>query len=159
MRHSATETRVDGSLEQRITGAAEALARCLEGMDGGRFASPLADGAWSPAQIAGHAAEFPRTFALQLAELAAHPGLLLGRPLDDEGRLEGVGQFQQLGPAEAARRVRACAREAITALATIPAAGWDVQGERLNVGPMTVREMAERYIAGHLKGHAAELAG
>lgn len=141
-------------LVARIRAAGEAFAVFLGGVSEASFRATPGGDEWSIAELAGHAAEFPVTFAGQCARLAASPGLALGRQLDDPGRLAALRQMEGAGPAEAAARVRAATGRTAMTLDAIPPAGWDAAGTRVvNGEPITVRLVVERFIAGHLEGH------
>jgi len=144
----------DAALVQRVRAAGEAFAALVEGLPEGAFRHAPGPDEWSVAELAGHAAEFPVTFAAQCARLAASPGISLGRQLDDPGRLAAVRQMEGADPAEAGRRLRAATATAADTLAAIPATGWDATGTRVVDGEtIAVRTVVQRFIAGHLEGH------
>ena len=113
--------------------------------------------AWSIAEITGHAAEFPATFAAHALRLSQNPGATVGRFEDDSERLAAINRLAGRGPGEAADLVLATAREAAAALRTIPNAGWQVEGTRVvNSEQLTVRTLIERFVVGHLGLHLAQ---
>lgn len=113
---------------------------------------------WSAAEIAGHASEFPVTFAGQALALSKSPGMTLGRQLDDPGRLAAVARLGNATPAQAADMVRETARQAAALVEQITPAGWAVAGTRVvNGEAFTVRQVIEMLIVGHLAAHLAQL--
>ena len=110
---------------------------------------------WTAAELTGHVAEFPTTFADQARRLADAPGSPLGRALDDPGRLAAVARLAGVGPAEAAAQVRETVRRAAETLRAIPPDGWQARGQH-RTGELTVAEVVERFIATHLRDHLAQ---
>lgn len=132
----------------------EAFATFIEGLDDASFRRRPAEDAWSAAELAGHVSEFPRTFALDAARLAANPGAGVGRNLDDEGRLAALGRIGDRSPAAAAELVREAIGEASTVLGTIPADGWEVEGVRVANGEaIAVSKLVDTFVVGHLALH------
>lgn len=132
----------------------EAFATFIEGLDEASFRRRPAEAAWSAAELAGHVSEFPRTFALDAARLAANPGAGVGRNLDDEGRLAALGRIGDRSPAEAAELVREAIAAASAVLGAIPGDGWAVEGVRVVNGEViAVSKLIETFVAGHLALH------
>lgn len=137
--------------------AGEAFASFIAGLSDEAFHRRPAAEEWSAAELAGHAAEFPVTFAKQAAELAVQPGTRLGRQLDAPGRLAAIERLQGARPVEAAALVLAAAGEAATLLAGISPEGWDAEGARVvNGESITARALVETFVLGHLRLHLAQ---
>jgi hypothetical protein len=108
------------------------------------------------AELGGHAAELPVAFAEQARELSESPGLEIGREPDDPRRLLGAAKLAKADPDEVAAAVRDGIRQAAGILRSIPTEGWQVRGHHHGLGELTVAEVAEQFILGHLRDHLAE---
>ena len=144
------------SYSDDVLAAGEAFAAFLETLSPEPFRHSPSPEAWSAAEIAGHAAEVPVTFARQCVALAATPGLHVGRALDDPGRLAALERTRGMSPAEAAAAIRAVTAEAAAILATVPVGGWHAVGVHPRFGEFPNRRIAEEFIRDHLRGHLAE---
>jgi hypothetical protein len=134
----------------------EAFAAYLEKLDAAKFRASDGD-AWTIAELAGHVAEFPRTFASEAVRLATNLGATVGRNLDDDGRLAALKRLEGKTPEEAAAMVRQTVRDAVASLRQIAEEQWDVEGTRkANGDPITVRGIVENFIADHLRGHVEQ---
>ncbi|MBI5949123.1 MAG: DinB family protein [Chloroflexi bacterium] len=131
----------------------EAFAAFIETLSDEAFHRRPEPEAWSAAELSGHVAEFPATFARQCALVAAEPGRAIGRNLDDPGRLAAISTLEGRGPVEAAAAIRATIAAAVETLRSIPAAGWDAVGRQPDGSDVAVRVIAEWRIAGHLVMH------
>lgn len=137
-----------------LRAAGAAYAAFIEGLDAASFHRKPADDGWSAAELTGHVSEFPRTFALDAARLAANPGAGVGRNLDDEGRLAALGRVGNRRPEGAAALVRATMEEAAAILGAIPADGWAVEGVRVvNGEAITAAKLVEMFVVDHLRLH------
>ena len=142
----------------RIRELGETIASAVETMTPAAFHARTAPDAWSAAEVAGHASEFPVTFARQALALSKSPGMMLGRQLDDPGRLAAVARLGDATPAQAAAMVRGATQESAALIEQIAPEGWDAAGTRVvNGEPFTVRQVIEMLIVGHLSGHLAQL--
>ena len=142
----------------RIRELGEFIASAVESMTPAAFHARSGPDAWSAAEVAGHASEFPVTFATQALALSNSPGMKLGRQLDDPGRLAAVARLGDATPAQAAEMVREATRQSAALVEQITPVGWDVAGTRLvNGEPFTVRQVIEMLIVDHLAGHLAQL--
>lgn len=140
----------------RVNEAGEAYARFIERQSDAAFHRRPTPEEWAAAELTGHVAEFPATFAAQARRLASSPGLKLGRSLDDPGRLAAVEKLAGAGPVEAADSVRATIRQAIEELRAIPPDAWQVAGEHSRLGRLTVAEVVQEFIVDHIQTHLAQ---
>ncbi len=108
---------------------------------------------WTAAELTGHVAEFPATFADQARRVAAQPGAQIGRGLDDPGRLAAVARLAGAGPVDAAAAVRATVRTAATTLRGIPPEGWQARGQHPRQGELSVTQIVDGLIVRHLREH------
>jgi hypothetical protein len=108
------------------------------------------------AELGGHAAELPVAYAQQACALSESPGLEIGREPDNPERLLGAAHLSKADPSEVAEAVWNGVRQAANLLRSIPPAGWQVRGHHHNLGDLTVAEVVEQFIIGHLRDHLAE---
>ncbi|MDE3076349.1 MAG: DinB family protein [Chloroflexota bacterium] len=133
--------------------AGEAFAGFIERQNTEAFHRRPAPEEWTAAELCGHVAEFPTTFARQAREVALHPGGGLGRGLDDPGRLTAVPKLAGAGPVQAAAAVRSGLEEAVALLSSIGEEQWQATGSHPRLGPLTVSGMVEHFILDHLRDH------
>ena len=131
----------------------EEYARFVEAQTGEAFRRRSAPEEWSTAEMTGHVAEFPVTFAAQAKRVAEQPGSQLGRSLEDPARLAAVQTLVSAGPAEAAAAVRSCARAALATLRSIQPDGWAASGTHPRLGEMTVSHLVEHFMVDHVRDH------
>ncbi|MCC6176650.1 MAG: DinB family protein [Chloroflexi bacterium] len=136
-----------------IRQAGEAYASFVETLDQEQFHRRPGPEEWSAAEITGHVAEAPATFARHAARLASHPGETIGRAPDDPGRLAAVARLGNAGPKEGAQLVRDGISEACAILETIPEEGWQVRGQNPRLGEPTVLEFVRGVALDHVRGH------
>ncbi|HYU17779.1 MAG TPA: DinB family protein [Chloroflexota bacterium] len=144
------------SAQELIAGieqAGEEYARFIETQSEEAFHRRPAEEEWTAAELTGHVAEFPATFAEQARRLAESPGLKIGRMLDDPGRLAAVARLAGAGPADAARAVRATVHQAVSTLRGIPGSAWDVRGQHPRYGDMSLAYLVEHFVLDHLRDH------
>lgn len=142
-----------GDLIANLERAGEEYARFVESLPADRFHHRPEPEAWTVAEITGHVAEFPATFAGTLLQLFRTPGMQVGRAENDEGRLAALARLRGAGPAEAGRAVRAAVGQAVASLRSIAPEGWDVRGRHPRLGEATVAQLAGAVILDHLRGH------
>ena len=108
---------------------------------------------WTAAELSGHVAEFPTVLAQQARQLIANPGALLGRDPDDASRLAAVTRLGAAGPIEAAAAVREGVHKAAELLKDLPAHAWEIKGRHRRAGEITVAQLVENFIVGHIHEH------
>jgi hypothetical protein len=131
----------------------EAYAGFIEAQPLAAFHHRPAPDEWTAAELTGHVAEFPATFAETARRTSEQPGLPLGRALDDPGRLAAVAKLAGAEPVEAGALVRSGIESALASLQSIPPEGWQATGQHRTQGEMTVEAMVQRFIVDHLRAH------
>ncbi|MGE3271601.1 MAG: DinB family protein [Chloroflexota bacterium] len=131
----------------------EAYAAWVETLSEEQFRRRPDPNEWTAAEITGHVSEAPSTFANHARRLATEGGGKAGRPPSDPNRLAAVKRLADRGPQEGAQLVREGVAEACTVLRTIEPSGWDVLGDHLRLGKLSVRGLVESSILDHLRGH------
>lgn len=142
----------------RVRELGEQFATAVAPLDRERFHRRPAPDAWSIAEISGHMAEGPLTFATQARALAENPGMPLGRNLDDPGRLAAIARLGNATPAQAAAMIRECSANAAVLIESIDDKGLDASGVRVANGErFSARQVVEALVIEHLEGHLAEV--
>ena len=152
----ASDSQTSSELISQIAQVGEEFARFVESLPPEAFHRRPGPDDWTAAEVTGHVSEAPVTFAAHARRVAESPGAAVGRPPDDPGRLAAVARLGDSGPAEGARLVRQGIREACDILSSIPAEGWQARGVHPQLGELTVADMTQRSILGHLRGHLAQ---
>lgn len=152
----STERVTFRDLSRRISAAGEELAAAVETADEHAFHRRHDGGEWALDEIAGHAAEFPRTVAGWALDGAATPGLTLGRHPDDPHRLASVASMGIASPTDAAHAIRLAVAHCIVLLGGIPIDGWEARVRHTRDGEMTIAEFVARYLLEHLRDHAGQ---
>ncbi|HEX5579244.1 MAG TPA: pyridoxal-phosphate dependent enzyme [Candidatus Limnocylindria bacterium] len=125
---------------------------------------PGAEERWEAGQIWAHLAEFPAYWLDQVRALlaATHQGAdapAFGRTKADAGRIAAIERERRTDPAELLRRVSAQLGDVSATLGALPAADWQARGTHPTRGVMSVSEIVDRFIVGHLEEHADQLDG
>jgi threonine dehydratase len=123
---------------------------------------PGAEERWQAGQVWAHLAEFPAYWLAQLRDvLDRYRGepVPFGRTKADEGRIAAIERERHTDPAELLARVRRNLAEVRAALESLPTDSWEARGQHPTLGPMTLPQIVERFIVGHLEEHADQLDG
>jgi threonine dehydratase len=123
---------------------------------------PGAEERWEAGQVWAHLAEFPAYWLQQVRDvLDRYRGdpVPFGRTKADAGRIEAIERERHADPAELLRRVRRDLAEVRGALESLPADAWEARGEHPTLGAMTLPQIVERFVVGHLEEHADQLDG
>ncbi len=109
-------------------------------------------------KILAHVAEFVPYWADQALTLASGPeGAAFGRTHDDPQRIAAVTEHATDALDTAIDRVERGLARAATVLAAIPSDGWTRKGRHSRRGEMSVAEIVESFMLGHLEEHAHQL--
>ena len=118
---------------------------------------------WEAGQVWAHLAEFPAYWTAQIRSLldrraAGEPEPIpFGRTRADPSRGAAIERDRHLDPDALFARVTADVKAAAAALAALPADAWTTIGLHPTLGPMTLPQIAERFLVGHLEEHADQL--
>ena len=149
-------------LIQAIERAGEEYAAWVETLTDEQFRRRPDPNEWTAAEVTGHVSEAPLTFARHALRLAREGGGKAGRPPSDPDRMAAVARLADRDARAGAQLVREGVAEACAVLRQIPDDGWDVTGEHLRMGQLSVRGLVERSVLEHIEGHlrqAQEAAG
>ncbi|HEV8253106.1 MAG TPA: threonine/serine dehydratase [Candidatus Limnocylindria bacterium] len=126
---------------------------------------PGASERWEAGQVWAHLAEFPGYWHEQVRKVAAASAagnaepLPFGRTKTDAGRIAGIERERRTDPAELLRRVTAEIGAVSATLTGLPDEVWEARGVHPSRGEMTVSQIVDRFILGHLEEHADQLDG
>jgi uncharacterized damage-inducible protein DinB len=115
---------------------------------------------WSAMKILAHVAEFVPYWAEQARTVATGPeGLAFGRSPEDPDRIAAVVEHADDTLEAATERLQGALTKATVVLGAIPAGAWTRRGRHSRRGDMTVAEIVEVFMLGHLEDHARQLDG
>ena len=153
-RGPAAIRRVD-AVEQRLQHLA---ARPSAGLT---RADPASGERWERGQVWAHLGEFPPYWIEQARLVLAAPGggepVLFGRTKRDPGRLAAIEQDRGLDTAALFHRLHAHLVSLRAFLGGLGPRDWDARGRHPSLGEMTVEQLVEEFLVGHLEEHAAQL--
>ena len=112
--------------------------------------------AWTAMQVLGHVAEFVPFWARRARGVAAsdHDGIDFSRtPAEWDLRRASVEEDAQVPLETMIARLERGTTEAVALLRAIPADGWSKRGRHWEHGLMTVEELVDRLMLGHLEAH------
>ena len=115
---------------------------------------------WEAGQVWAHLAEFPGYWLAQAQRVIALPTnepVPFGRVKTDAGRIAAIERDRNTDPASLLERVRTSLAEVTDAARTLPPEAWTRRGMHPSRGEMSVQQIFERFIAGHLEEHADQL--
>ncbi|HET7521247.1 MAG TPA: threonine/serine dehydratase [Candidatus Limnocylindria bacterium] len=124
---------------------------------------PGATERWEAGQVWAHLAEFPAYWLAQLkhvlAEAPAGEPVPFGRTKADAGRIAAIERERRTDPSELLRRVNADLDAVTSTLSALPHDAWQRRGLHPTRGEMTIHDIVEHFIVGHLEEHADQLDG
>lgn len=115
---------------------------------------------WDAHQVWGHLTEFVEYWIEIFGEVIdAFEGepIAFGRPLDDEIRLAGLKHGQRFEFDRLWEELRHDLNDLREFLRRLPASADDVQGLRGDGEQLSMAELIDRYLVGHLEEHVAQL--
>jgi hypothetical protein len=126
-------------------------------------ADPDSGEQWDRGQVWAHVAEFIPYWIAQAGPVlrgqASGEPVAFGRTKSDPQRIAAIEQDRR----EPVSALWANAKASIAALRgflrDMDAAQWELRGLHPKLGPMTVDELVERFLVGHLEEHAEQLEG
>jgi hypothetical protein len=118
---------------------------------------------WEAGQVWAHVAEFPGYWLGQIRSLldrhrfgAAEP-IPFGRTRADPSRGAAIEHDRHTNPAALLARVTADLEATDAELTRLPSDAWSATGLHPTLGSMTLPQILERFIVGHLEEHADQL--
>jgi hypothetical protein len=121
-------------------------------------ADPRSGERWDQGQVWAHLAEFiPYWMGQATTVLAAAEPAGFGRTQSDPRRLGEIARRRAEAPAELMAEVRRQAAGLRDFLISLDNDAWERRGIHPTLGPMTVTEIVEDFLVGHLEQHAGQL--
>lgn len=143
------------SVERRLRGHAAA------GVPGGLTEpDPGGEERWDAGQVWAHLAEFAPFWLAEVRKIAdAHSSAAVpfGRTKADPRRIAVIERDRGQPTDVLLRRITEQIAEACGALEALPADAWRARGLHSRIGEMTMHQIVERFLVGHLEEHADQL--
>lgn len=163
----ATDTTDLTALSDRLTRASAAFEAFRPAVEAGDpwplspayGTEPESD--WGPKEVLAHAAEMLGFWPAEIDKiLAGGPEPVpFGRVSTDPGRIESIGRDRELPTAELFERVAAESSRLVTRIGSLSASDAARLGLHPRLGDMTVGQIVERFLVGHLEDHVEQLRG
>ncbi len=124
---------------------------------------------WEAGQVWAHLAEFPPYWAAQVQHVvdgwtdqATEPGrsrrpIRFGRTKSDAERIAAIERDRHADPAALLDRVRREVAAVADQLDALSASDWEALGAHPTLGEMTMPQIVEDFVVGHLEEHADQL--
>jgi DinB superfamily len=115
---------------------------------------------WEAGQVWAHLAEFPAYWLGQARRVIALPTnepVPFGRVKTDAGRVGAIERDRHTDRHALLERVRTALADVTETARSLPPDAWTRRGMHPVRGEMTVQQLVERFIAGHLEEHADQL--
>jgi DinB superfamily len=117
---------------------------------------------WDAGQAWAHVAEFVPYWQNEMRRVIAAAArgeepVPFGRTSADEGRVGAIEAGRHQPPAEQMARLSAALSELRTYLVGLTADQWAARGDHSRLGELTVAQIVERFVVGHLEEHAKQL--
>jgi len=115
------------------------------------------DGEWTIMSTLAHVAEILPYWAHQAEAIARAPGEPFGRPLDDPQRVGFVAEHGNDQLEVAVGEINASAEECLRTLRALPADAWAKSGIHPSRGAMTIEDVVDSFLAGHVEAHVRQV--
>jgi DinB superfamily len=161
-----------GAAIERLQAASGRMAGMTEAIDAGRPwpVGPVAgdgpESTWGPPEVLAHVAEmlgfWLDQIELVIAASAAAAGTAyepvpMGRMTDDPLRAAAIERDREMPTADLVARILAAIERYTARLPALTAQDWASLGLHPRLGPMTVDQMLDRFVLGHMDDHVAQL--
>jgi DinB superfamily len=116
------------------------------------------DREWSTIQVIAHVVEFLPYWARQAAAVAARDDATasFGRTHDDPDRIAWVARHADDGLAGLLDELERAARDASSTLSAVPVERWARRGRHPTRGEMSVAQLVDQFMIGHVAEHAEQ---
>ncbi|MEM7114815.1 MAG: hypothetical protein AAF614_20435 [Chloroflexota bacterium] len=146
---------------QRLETADLALTKLVSQIDGGNLTppDPSTGEQWDLGQIWAHMVEFIpfwQAQAIKVLDSGSEP-VQFGRPLTHEGRVLAIERNRKEETAVLHARLQIHLTNLRHFIQTLSPSDWETAGEHLAMGTMTVAQIVNRFLIGHLESHVQQL--
>lgn len=146
---------------QRVDAVDRRLERHLRVEHAGLTAPDESSGErWEAGQVWAHLAEFCSYWIAEARSILASATdgpVPFGRTKSDPGRLGAIERDRHEPPARLHAKLVDQLDELRAVIATMPEAGWRTSGRHPTLGVMTMEQIFEEFLVGHLEEHADQL--
>jgi len=151
-----------GEEAARIEGAARRVRANLSGWPTGALTEPEPGTGerWDAGQVLAHVAEMLPYWVGEAEKVAAGPdGVAFGRVKTDPERIAAIERDRRDDPLRLLARIDQGVAGVLALLGRLDAAALGRAGSHQKLGRMTVAQIMEDFLVGHLEEHADQLAG
>ena len=114
---------------------------------------------WDAGQVLAHVAEMLPYWVQEVEKVAAGPdGVAFGRVKSDPGRVAAIERDRRDDPLRLLARIDQGVAAVLALLDRLDAAALDRAGSHQTLGRMTVAQIVDDFLVGHLEEHADQLA-
>jgi uncharacterized damage-inducible protein DinB len=115
------------------------------------------DGEWSIMQNLAHVAEMLPYWAHQAEAIDRAPGQRFGRTHDDPVRISAIEEHSNDFIEAMLTRIETAAQDCIATLKALPPGAWSKSGAHPSRGSMTVEQVVDAFIVGHVEAHRRQV--
>ncbi|HEX6677278.1 MAG TPA: DinB family protein [Actinomycetes bacterium] len=151
-----------GELAARVEAAARRVRGNLSAWPTGALTEPEPGTGerWDAGQVLAHVAEMLPYWVGEAEKVAAGPdGVAFGRVKTDPGRVAAIERDRRDDPLRLLARIDQGVAGVLALLGRLDGAALGRAGSHQKLGRMTVAEIVEEFLVGHLEEHADQLAG
>ena len=143
-------------IERLERGVADLLSTVRDLPDEALYREPT-DGEWSVMQNLAHVAEMLPYWAHQAEAIDHAPGQPFGRTHDDPVRIGEIDAHSNDVLELTLSRIQGAANECVSILRALPAEAWPKAGIHPSRGQMTVEQMIDTFVVGHVEAHLRQV--
>ena len=146
------------ALVQLLQGAQARFQAALQGISEAELRTPPREGEWTVAQVVGHVAELQPFWMRKVLLMVTLENPSVARtPEEQEQRVRAVAEAEGMPWPELERRLQESAAQALELARRLRDGDLRRLGTRGDGQAVTVQQMVERFIAGHLEEHARQV--
>ena len=146
------------SLLDQLIGAQEELSQSLEGINEAELRNVPAEGEWSVAEIVGHVAELQPFWMRKVPLMTSEDNPYAGRtPEEEQQRLVDVAAAREMPWPELQRSLHEANLKVLRSVLELRVPQLSRSGRWSEGVTLTVQQMVEQRIIGHLQAHAKQI--
>jgi uncharacterized damage-inducible protein DinB len=138
------------SLHQLIDGP---LAR----LDASKLYLSPAENEWTIMQSLSHIVEFMPYWAGEIEKLVAEPGSNFGRTPEDEGRLQGISEYEMDSLSKIHEALAGSYQRLDEVLRKLKDSDLELTGKHVRYGEKPLNWLIEEFVTNHLSGHVEQI--
>src|SRR5712691_2190847 len=141
---------------QRIESSVQQLISLIEGLPAEVLYREPQPGEWPVMSTLAHLQELLPYWAHQAAAVVSTPDQPFGRTHSDPVRIGAIEEHGHDSLDAMVKRIRVSLSECLATLRSLPSSGWSVVGHSPSRGTMTVEQIVDSFLVGHVEEHAAQ---